>query len=147
MRWNSAIGVLILVAAPATAIAKDRSQEHLQSVVACGSIAESEARLRCFDQSVLAVKEALEQGRLVVEENKGPRALGGIVRASGSRGENRYWVELENGDRWLLLPTTSRDEPPRPGAAVKLRKGGLLSSGYWISADGWQESRADFLGN
>lgn len=145
MQWIMAFGGLVLLAAPTGAMAKDDPARHLQSVVDCGAVSEADARLRCYDRAVVSVKEALEQGRLVVEEGRGPRALDGVIKASGIRGENSYWVQLENGDRWLLLPATRRKEPPRPGMAVKFRKG-LLSSGYWISGDGWQDSRADFVG-
>jgi len=133
-----------MLSVPTAASAQDAMDQHLQSVMACRSVTPDAARLQCYDRSAATVTQAVEQGELRVEPQKRPRAREGVVKASGPDGENRYWIELENGDRWVLLPTTKRDGPPQPGTRIKVRKS-FFDSGYWVSGDGWSEARARFV--
>ena len=137
-------GLLLLAAAPSGAAANDRPEQRLQAVVACGSITPDQARLQCYDQAVREVRQALAEGELVVKESEDPRALGGVIKASGASGASSYWVELDNGDRWALLPLRMRAGPPAPGTTLKVRKN--VVGTYWASAPGWPETRAKFLG-
>lgn len=135
-----AIYILTLLAVPAIAGAKDKLEPRTQAMLACASVTPGEARLRCYDQSVIALQQALGKGQLVLNEKKGPKELGGVVKTSGTMGNNRFWVELGSGDRWHLLPATVRSEPPKVGTAMKVKKG--IASNYWISGPGWSTSPA-----
>ena len=130
---------LIVLASPAIA-AKDKLEPRAQAMLACASVNADEDRLRCYDQSILALQQALGKGDVVLKENKSPKTLEGVVRASGSMGDNRYWIEFESGDRWHLTPSIIRNEAPRVGSTLKLRKG--FASNYWISGPGWPTSPA-----
>lgn len=141
----SAIAAIVLLSTPTIAAAKDKMEPRLQAVLACQSISENNARLQCFDQAIAPLKQALVRGTMVLEEKKGPLALEGVVKASGQSGANRYWVVLENGDRWTLLPKSTRPKAPPPGTTVRMKK--TLWGGYWISGPGWSESEASFAGH
>ena len=55
----------------------------------------------------------------------------------------RYWVELENGDRWLLK-LEGNERTPKPAAEVTIRRGAL--SNWWVKVKGGQTFQARFLG-
>lgn len=139
----SMIAGFALLSVPGIAVAKDKPR--LEAVLACESISANEARLQCYDQAVAALKPAVARGSLVVKETNDPVTLGGVVKASGASGGNRFWVELENGDRWALLPGKTRRNPPAPGTTVKVSR--TLMGNYYVSGPKWPESEAKFLGN
>jgi hypothetical protein len=141
----SAILGIALLSAPGIAAAKDKQDSRLQAMLECESVSASEARLQCYDQAVAALKPAVAQGTVVVKEKNAPVTLGGVVKASGASGGNRFWLELENGDRWALLPGKTRREPPPPGTTVKVSR--TLMGSYYVSAPNWPQSEAKFLGN
>ncbi len=142
-RLAAAITAIVLLSVPAMAAAKDKMEPRAQAMLACASLTPDSARLRCYDQSVLALKQALEQGDLVVNEHKQPMAREGLVKASGPMGNNRFWIELESGDRWELDPTSDRDKAPPPGSQIKVRK---FMGAFWASGPGWRDSEAHYLG-
>jgi hypothetical protein len=144
MKAITALAALGILTVPAVAPAKDKTDPLLQAMMACKVVTPDAARLLCYDQAALALNQAVERGDVRVEAERGPRLFEGVVRASGQDGENRFWIELENGDRWQLLPSTNRSRPPQPGARVKIRRN-FLNSAYWISGDGWAESRGRFI--
>ena len=90
------------------------------------------------------MKVAIEQGELEVNQKPRPQGLAGVVKASGAFGDNRYWVELDNGDRWQITSEQTFDEAPPAGARVKLERGAMGS--YWIVVPGAKDRRASFLG-
>jgi hypothetical protein len=136
---------IVLLTTPAIAAAKDELEPRVQAVLACESISSNEARLQCFDQSIPALKQALARGSMVLTERKGPLAREGVVKTSGQSGENRFWVVLENGDRWTIdAPSFSR-KPPPPGTILKLKR--TPFGNYWISGPKWPESEAKFVGH
>ena len=139
-----AILTLVLLSVPSAATAKDKPDERVQAILSCESISVNEERLRCYDQSIVALKQALARGSMVLRERKAPLALEGVVKASGYLGSS-FWVLLQNGDRWSVEPTKSRRAPPPPGMAVRLKR--TLVGTYWISGPKWPESEADFLGH
>jgi hypothetical protein len=141
----SAITAILLLSVPSIAAAKDKLEPSVQSVLACESISSDEARLQCYDQAIVPLKQALSRGSMVLKENKGPLALGGVVKASGKSGENRFWVVFENGDRWSVVTAKARREAPKLGTNLKLKK--TFFGNYWISGPGWPESDATFLGH
>ena len=143
MKGIIAAGVLLLL--PTMAVAKGKPEPRVQAVLDCGSISSDAERLRCYDQSILPLKEALARGSMVLKEKKAPRVLEGTVKASGHWGSGSLWVLLDNGDRWSVEPTKSRRDPPPPGTAVRLKR--TLMGTYWISGPKWPESEAEFLGH
>jgi hypothetical protein len=136
---------VILLSVPGIAVAKDKEDARIEAMLACEGIAANEARLQCFDQAITPLKQALTRGTVVVEERNAPLLLEGVVKTSGQTSSNRYWLVMENGDRWALLPKSSRPKPPAPGSRVKMKK--TLWGGYWLSGPGWAESEAAFLGH
>jgi hypothetical protein len=141
----AAITAIILLSVPTMATAADKPDPRVQAVLACEIISANDARLQCYDQAIAALKPALVQGKVVLEEKKGPLALEGVVKASGKSTTSHFWVELENGDRWAVVTQKDRRKAPPPGATVKFKK--TFFGNYWISGPKWSESEADFLGN
>ena len=115
----------------------------MQAVLACEAIAANEARLQCFDQAILPLKQAMSRGSLVLKENKGPTALGGVVKASGKSGVSRYWVLLDNGERWTIMTAKDRREAPKPGTPLRMKK--TFFGNYWVTGPGWPESEGTFV--
>ena len=140
----SLLAAAVLLSVPGVAAAKDKLDPRLEAVMACPSVADSAARLQCFDHAVAPLQQALVHGTVTLEERKGPLAMEGVVKASGQTSSNRYWVELENGDRWTLTPKSSRPKAPTVGSTLKMKK--TLWGGYWISGSGWSESEGAFVG-
>lgn len=143
-KWAIAVTGLALLGMSSGASAKDKLEPRTQAMLACQGITADSARLQCYDQAMAALKEAIDQGAVTLNESRRP-AREGVVKAAGQSGENRYWIELESGERWTLLPSTMRSGPPQPGSVIKVRRP-FIGSGYWISAPGWEESRAEFEG-
>ncbi len=133
-----------LLAVPAATMAKEKVDPPMHAIIACSSLASDGARLRCFDTAMVDLKRALDQGELVLNGNKAPSAVQGIVTASGSSGSNRFWMQLDSGDRWALLPEYEREKPPPVGAMMKVHKG-LLGT-YTISGRGWHTTQGRYLG-
>ena len=115
----------------------------MQAVLACEAIASNEARLQCFDQAILPLKQAMSRGSLVLKENKRPTALGGVVKASGKSGLSRYWVLLDNGERWTIMTAKDRREAPKPGTPLRMKK--TFFGNYWVTGPGWPESEGTFV--
>ncbi|MEO7505077.1 MAG: hypothetical protein ABIT69_07845 [Sphingomicrobium sp.] len=133
-----------VLAVPAATMAKEKADPPMQAIIACASLASDGARLRCYDSTMVDFKRALDKGDLVLSGNKEPKALQGIVTASGSSGNNRFWVQLDSGDRWSLLPEYDREKPPPVGAKMKVSK--EFFGTYKISGRGWHISDARYLG-
>lgn len=135
---------VILLAVPAAITAKEKADPPMHALIACSALASDVARLRCFDTAMVDLKRALDQGELVLNGNKAPSALQGIVTASGSSSFKRFWMELDSGDRWALLPEYEREKPPPVGAMMKVHK--ELFGTYTISGRGWHTSQGRYLG-
>lgn len=145
LKWSVAIMGSGLVAIAGGAAAKDKLEPRAQAMLACQGIAANDARLQCYDQAMSALKLAIDQGAVVVEENNKPMARDGIVKVSREVGDNIFLIELDNGERWKLLPSTRRNQPPQVGTTVKVHKP-LYGSGFWVVGPDWDDSRADFQG-
>jgi coenzyme F420-reducing hydrogenase alpha subunit len=136
---------LVLAFMPAAVTAKGKTDGHLQSLLACRAITPDSARLQCLDQALATLSQSMQEGEVRLETDNRPSAMAGVVKTSGPRGESNYWIQLENGDEWLLLPSTHRKQAPQPGTTIQVRRS-FLDSAYWIAGTGWPESRARFLG-
>ena len=139
----SLVAGIALIAVPSAAAAKKDMEPRMQAVLACEAITANEARLQCFDQAILPLKQAVSRGSLVLKENKGPAALGGVVKASGKSGAARYWVVLDNGERWSIETAKDRRDAPKPGTALRMKR--TFFGNYWVSGPGWPESEGKFL--
>ena len=137
------IAGMVLIVVPSVAAAKDDMEPRMQAVLACETISANEARLQCFDQAILPLKQAMSRGSLVLKEKKGPAALGGVVKASGKSGAARYWVVLDNGERWSIATAKDRRDAPKPGTALRMKK--TFFGNYWVSGPGWPESEGTFV--
>jgi hypothetical protein len=137
------IAGMVLIVVPSVAAAKDDMEPRMQAVLACEAISTNEARLQCFDQAILPLKQAMSRGSLVLKEKKGPAALGGVVKASGKSGAARYWVVLDNGERWSIATAKDRRDAPKPGTALRMKK--TFFGNYWVSGPGWPESEGTFV--
>ena len=135
---------MALLALPSMAVAKERLEPRVQSLLMCESISSNEARLRCYDQAMVPLKQALSRGSVVLKENKGPGAREGVVKASGKSGEKRFWVVLDNGDRWAITTQPDRRAAPPVGSTLKLDR--TPFGNFWISGPGWRRSEASFQG-
>lgn len=140
----SLIAGVVLLSVPSVAGAKDDLEPRMQAVLACQAISANEARLQCFDQAILPLKQAVSSGGLVLTNRKGPAAFEGVVKASGASGANGYWILFENGDRWSTTTKNSRKLPPA-GATLKVKRTPMGT--YWISGPQWSESQAKFAGH
>jgi hypothetical protein len=134
---------IVLLSLPSVVAAKDDMEPRMQAVLACEGISANEARLQCFDQAILPLKQAMSRGSLVLKEKKGPAALGGVVKASGKSGASRYWVLLDNGERWSIETAKDRRDAPKPGTALRMKK--TFFGNYWVSGPGWPESAGTFV--
>jgi hypothetical protein len=134
---------IALLALPSVAAAKENLEPRMQAVLECEAISANEARLQCFDQAILPLKQAMTRGSLILKENKGPSALGGVVKASGKSGANRYWVLLDNGERWSIQTAKDRRDAPKPGTVLRMKK--TFFGNYWVNGAGWPESEGTFL--
>lgn len=139
-----ALAGLMLLGTSAITHAQEPVDPLTQAMLACASVKADDARLRCYDQSMSSLKTAIDQGAVILDEDRGPIAREGVIKASGQTGENSFWIELESGERWDLMPTTPRRHPPKAGGNIKVRKS--FFSGYWVSAPDWPETRARFKG-
>ena len=137
------IAGMVLIVVPSVAAATDNMEPRMQAVLACEAISANEARLQCFDQAILPLKQAMSRGSLVLQEKKGPAALGGVVKASGKSGAARYWVVLDNGERWSIATAKDRRDAPKPGTALRMKK--TFFGNYWVSGPGWPESEGTFV--
>ena len=134
---------IVLLSLPSVVAAKDEMEPRMQAVLACEAISANEARLHCFDQAILPLKQAMSRGSLVLKEKKGPAALGGVVKASGKSGASRYWVLLDNGERWSIETAKDRRDAPKPGTPLRMKK--TFFGNYWVSGPGWPESEGTFV--
>ena len=132
-----------LLVVPSVAVAKEDLEPRMQAVLACETITANEARLQCFDQAILPLKQAVSRGSLILKEKKGPVSLGGVVKASGKSGASRYWVLLDNGERWSIETAKDRREAPKPGTPLRMKK--TFFGNYWVTGPGWPESEGTFV--
>ena len=139
------ISMLAIVALGCAGSASTKvTDPRVSATLACTPIADSVARLACYDAAADKLKEAVDSGTLVAEKKIGdPSGLEGVVKSSRERGFMRFGVVLDNGDRWELVADSQADTPPRAGVKVQLRKS---LGGYWMKEPGGPDRKARFLG-
>lgn len=133
-----------VVAVPAAARPAKQTDPRVSAAIACAAITDGGQRLRCYDQAVASLTQAVQSGTLVGQKTTAePKSLEGVVKASGGHDYGRFWVILDNGDRWVVVARRFED-PPRPGTRVTLSKSPLGS--YFFDEPGHPQRRARFLG-
>lgn len=156
------VGVVVtwgLVALGLTARAEAQQPPHispqLAAILACRSQPTDQQRLRCFDQAVLALAQAAEQGKIVLVDREDikrtRRSLFGFslpkmpffggddsqeneadfiesrVRSARPTGYNKWLIELEDGGTWQTTEPDTRGASPKVGDSVRIRKGAMGS--------------------
>ena len=71
----------VLLAVPSLAAAKEELEPRMKVVLACEAIAANEARLQCFDQAILPLRQAVADGGMVFTQRTGPSAREVVVKA------------------------------------------------------------------
>ena len=136
---------LALLLCGASATAKEKLDPRIQAVLGCASVTDPAARLRCFDEKMAGLRQAVDSGQLIsAEEASRPHALDGVITGAGVSGFNRFWVLMDSGDRWLLVASNSRDIGPKRGAKAHIRKG--VMGAYWFEEANQSDRRAIYLG-
>lgn len=134
----------------------------LQAVVNCRTVADTAARLACYDAAAAQLDEAEAKGDLVIldrnqtqqarreafgfsipsfdlfsrdaQAEKLDRASFKVVRAWQS-GPNEQWVvELDSGATWRQIDTARLNRKPKAGSTVEIRSAALGS--YFMNVDG-----------
>jgi hypothetical protein len=135
---------LVLVAAGSAAVAKDKIDPRIQTVLTCGGIADNAQRLACYDRAIGGFKQALAAGQLIAStEAQRPFAMEGTVAAAGPMGFNHFWAVMNTGDRWDVTMMGSHDDVPRKGAKVTI---GKSFSGYMFREQNSPDRHAHYLG-
>jgi hypothetical protein len=129
--------------------------------MACRAIADSTARLACFDTAAGALDTAERQGDLVVIDRAGvdetrrqlfgfqmpslPRLFGpegaveldsidSTLQGASLVGEGRWVFRLADGSEWRQIDSERVRFQNRPGQPVRIRKGALNS--FLLTVDG-----------
>jgi hypothetical protein len=140
--------------------AQDRP-EVLARLMACRAVADSTARLACFDTAAGALDTAERQGDLVVIDRAGvdetrrqlfgfqmpslPRLFGpegaveldsidSTLQGASLVGEGRWVCRLADGSEWRQIDSERVRFQNRPGQPVRIRKGALSS--FLLTVDG-----------
>ena len=139
----AAAGLLATIGATPAQAAKE-TDRRLEAALACAGIVGDAQRLACYDKAIATLKAAVQSGELGTRDATGdPTSLEGIIKTSGVRGYNRYWVHLDNGDRWEII-ARDRDVEPRRGEKVKFERSAI--GNYFFEEPGYPPRRATFLG-
>lgn len=154
MSFISGLATVAAIASLSGQAAPQERAETLTRVTACRTIAESAARLSCYDAAVSALDVAERQGEVVimdrVQVGEARRQLFGfempaLPRLFGAEGEielnaiettlqgatqvadNRWVFRLADGGVWRQVDSESIRHRPRPGDAVLVRKASMGS--------------------
>jgi hypothetical protein len=140
----AAATMLTLVATPAAA-ARGKVDKRVEAALACAKIAQADARLRCYDTTIPQLSQAVKAGNLIqANEATVPIALEGTVIAAAEFGFNRFIVRMNTGDRWEVIAGYQRDDIPKRGSKVTIKRGTMGS--FWFVEQYMPERRAIYLG-
>lgn len=132
----------VLLAALATPSAAQRVDPRLSAALACTRVSDEAQRLSCYDKAMVPLSEAAASGALE-GRSLGPRSLEGSIRAMRGQGPDRLLVQLDNGDRWVLM-VEGNERLPKAGDKVAMRRGAL--GNWWVKVARGQTFQARFLG-
>lgn len=171
--WNMAIGALVgalVLAAPAEAqrAGKPARPPQFQALVACRQIADSAARLQCFDRQVASLEAAEARSEIVLvdrqqirstrrslfglalpkipflddgddEAENAPKEYDSKVRAVSAARDGKWTFQLEDAV-WRTTEIAGFQPDPKAGDDVKIRRGPLGS--FKLSVEGRPAMRA-----
>lgn len=146
---------LAALAAPWPVAAQDGASDLLAELRQCREIAESDARLACYDRQAGILLSAEEAGDVrVVDREQARQARKGLFGFSGVKvpffdegeevdeiestitevgrvGRDGWVIKIADGDAvWQITDPPMRFNPPRVGDTVTIRRGALTS--YFI---------------
>ncbi|HEX8444478.1 MAG TPA: hypothetical protein VF631_12615 [Allosphingosinicella sp.] len=150
---------------PAPAIGQAAKQERpalLKNLTGCRTIAESTARLACFDRAAAAIDQAEARKDLVVvdrdqlrttrrtlfgltlpnlsvfgddsDTEEGVSRIESTIKAAYPNAYGRWILTLADGAQWEQADSRSLASEPRPGRSIKIRKAAMGS--YLANIDG-----------
>ena len=152
----SALAVLVVAgsASPQASPAGQQRPEMLERLAACRTVADSAARLSCYDAAAAALDTAQQQGDLVIMDRAGvnetrrqlfgfdlttfPNLFGGTTAAelnsiettltsAAQAGEGRWVFRLADGSSWRQIDSEPVRFQNRSGQEVRVRKASLGS--------------------
>lgn len=155
-RANGPAIILVALAGAANAApnGSPATPAAVQRVLDCRAVAESAARLACFDQAVAAMETAQTSGELVsidkaqrraarrqafglplpsfsfLDRGERPEEANRIVATVASAKADPYgkWtIRLDDGAVWRQIDDTELDKPPRPGSKAEIERAMLGS--------------------
>jgi len=142
-----------------------------KSLLACRSVADSSARLACYDGKAAALDTAAAKGDVAVidretvkrerKENfgrgishitkailpmndKDVAEIEVVVRSATRNGDGGWVLSMTDGSRWTQMDSTLLGREPRSGSKVKIRRAALGS--YKMIIDGGPAIKAKRLG-
>lgn len=159
---------LIACAAALPAAAKDKAPPRpvqIEELYACRDIADSAARLACFDREVGELSAADTAREITFTDRATAREarrglfgfsfpkLGGIfggdedevkeietvLRSASVDRSGKYTLVMEDGAVWVQIDTTRLVRDPKPGQKVKIKAASMGS--YFASIDGGRTIR------
>ena len=169
MKFSYFAGVVLTAAAASSAAAQAPAQTPapVANVVACRSNPDPGARLRCYDDMVTHLSQAVGSGAVVVLDREGMakakrelfgfslpglgRLLGGdslpeekeinaTIKSAGETGYHHWVLTLDDGARWRTTEPLLRQSDPRPGQKVRIRRGSI--GNYMLQIEGGRYTRA-----
>lgn len=149
-----ALAAVALAGSAAAQAQTPRSPQVIDRVLACKSVADTAARLACYDGAVAALGQAQSSGELVAMDRqqvrKTRRSLFGLALpdlgvfgdANSDDGASQIettirtvrqdplgkWIfDLAEGGRWIQLDSRQFISDPRAGQQIRIRRGALGS--------------------
>lgn len=157
---------LTLVLAP-PALAQDKRAAQFQKMLDCRTVADSTARLACYDAAAGALDQAEKAGDIVVVDRDQARAarrqafgfslpslsmfergetkeelenLSTVAKRAYRGGDNKWRVELEDGAVWAQTDNEPLPRGAKAGSKIELRT--TTMGGYFMKIDGQRAVRA-----
>ena len=161
---------LAVVATPAAAAdPPDPPAAAVASVLDCRKLADSAARLRCFDSTSTALADAVAKGDVVAldrgaiarerrslfgfplpriglfssDDDQSKSRLEASSRSARPIAGGKWLITLDTGARWQTTEPSYGQPPPASGQKVEIRSGAI--GGYMMSIDGGILRRAKRL--
>jgi len=143
--------IFLASALASPAIAQDAPEGYLERLADCRAIADSEARLACYDREVGSVVAASEQGEVKMVSREDVRETRRRLFGSGSDdealdtlqttitrvqpyGRKGYLITTQEGSVWRISSPPLRFARPKTGQEVEFKAASLGS--YFIRVNG-----------
>ena len=171
MKSFVAIFAGIALLAPAAAAAPG-SSAPIDAVLNCRSETAEQARLACYDAAAASLSAAATGGELVVvdrddvrktrrslfgfsvpkmpffrgdtSEDEQPDEIEAKIKSARGTGYDKWLFELDSGARWQTTEPLNSNRDPRPGQAIKVKKG--MMGSYFLSVEKGRSVKAIRVG-